>query len=192
MPGTREKSKDKDCNSSITYQISRYRHGDKEAFTEIFQQYFDRLYRFLAVLTNNSSSIEDILQETFIKVALHLDTLKDERRFKEWIFTICRNTAINYKKKENLEIWQSIPYALSGEEAPEDAAIREERGKMVREALARLTEDQKTVVLLSRYEGMNYTEIGNIMGRNENAVKALAHRAMTRLSEFLERNRNDL
>lgn len=191
MSRIRENIEDKE--QKLTHHIHRYRHGDKEAFTEIFDQYFPRLYRFLAIFTNNSPCIEDILQDTFLKVALHLNTLKDDKRFKEWIFTICHNTAINYKKRENMEMWHAMAYNIGEEDSPEQNVIKEEQEKMVREALSCLTEDQKSVIILSRYEGMNYTEIANIMGRKENAVKALAHRAMTRLGEFLERtNRNEL
>ena len=186
------KLKQKKYEQNIAILINRYRHGDKEAFSEIFNSYFDRLYYFLVLLTDHSSNIEDILQETFLKVAIHLNTLKDERRFKEWIFTICRNTAINYQKKHKVGLWQPLHENLEDKISPENDLIKEEREKMVRQALSRLTEEQRTVIILSRYEGLDYKQIGNIMDRSENAIKALAHRAMTRLGELLERNRHEL
>lgn len=187
-----KKLRKKDNEHNLSYQISRYRHGDKEAFNEIFRQYCSRLYRFLVIFTDGSSSVEDILQETFLRVAMHLHTLKDESKFKEWIFAVCRNTAITYRKKEVADAGLGELHPLVDREGPEEQAVRSEREKLVREALSRLTEDQRTVILLSRYEGMNYREIAAIMERNENSIKALAHRAMTRLGEFLERNRDEL
>jgi RNA polymerase sigma factor (sigma-70 family) len=144
-------------------------------------QYADNVYRFVLKHIKNAMSAQDIVQDTFLKVwAKHEEINVD--KVKSYLFTTAYTTLIDWinKEKRNAD-FEKINYEpISGEAAPFDVQ------EILNQALEKLPEIQKTVVLLRDYEGYNYAEIAEITALNESQVKVYIFRARQTLKTYLK------
>ena len=176
--------------------------GDNAAFEDLVKRYQDRLIGFFFHLIRDRNAAEDMAQEVFLRVYRARGRYTARARFSTWLFRIAHNLASNQRR--GLARRREIP--LSGSSPADDSVYREEEflaeksalmptrqidsretQDIVREALDSLNERQKMAVLLHKFEGMSYQDIGEIMDLNVVAVKSLLSRARGNLKEALER-----
>jgi len=175
--------------------------GDQSAFEQLVTRYQDRLVGFFFHLVHDRTAAEDLAQETFLRVYRSRERYEPTARFSTWLFRIAHNLASNQKRGAARR--REIPLA-SGSDAhnlcPEEQILAEKSALMptrqidsremrdiVRSAIEELSERQKTVVVLHKFEEMSYEEIGEVMGLGVVAVKSLLSRARGKLKEALER-----
>lgn len=175
--------------------------GDQSAFEQLVTRYQDRLAGFFFHLVHDRTAAEDLAQETFLRVYRSRERYEPTARFSTWLFRIAHNLASNQKRGAARR--REIPLA-SGSDAhnlrPEEQILAEKSALMptrqidsremrdiVRSAIEELSERQKTVVVLHKFEEMSYEEIGEVMGLGVVAVKSLLSRARGKLKEALER-----
>lgn len=175
--------------------------GDHAAFEDLVSRYQDRLLGFFFHLVGDRTLAEDMAQEVFMRVYRSRERYSAKARFSTWLFRIAHNLASNQKR--GLSRRREVP--LSGTDDAEHEVRAEEEilaeksalmptrqidsrevRDVVRAALDSLNERQKTAVLLHKFEGMSYHDIGEIMGLNIVAVKSLLSRARGKLKEALE------
>lgn len=175
---------------------------DHVAFEQLMHRYQDRLIGFFFHLVRDRTLAEDMAQEVFLRVFRSRERYTARARFSTWLFRIAHNLASNQKR--GLARRKEIPLSASTDD--EDLGRRDqqvlaeksalmptrqvdsrETQSIVREALEALNERQKMAVLLHKFEGMSYQDIGEIMDLNEVAVKSLLSRARGKLKETLER-----
>lgn len=143
--------------------------------------YADGLFRFVVKHLRDEMSAKDIVQETFLKVWAKHEEIAAEK-VKSYLFTTAHHTLINWIKKEK----------RNGDFEQADLSAKIERGlefdakEVLEEALERLPEIQKTVVLLRDYEGYNYADIAEITHLNESQVKVYIFRARQALKNYLK------
>ena len=171
--------------------------GDKASFEKLMRKYYPRILNFIYRYVGIREIAEDLTQEVFIKVYHNARSYVPKAKFSTWLFTVARNVSLNelrsHKRKtvsmdESLETgenevrpqWQD----LAASDPSEDLAAKE-RASMVREAVARLPENQRVAVLLRRYEDFSYQEISQTMKISEKAVKSLLNRAKESLRNKL-------
>ncbi|MEQ8788058.1 MAG: sigma-70 family RNA polymerase sigma factor [Pirellulaceae bacterium] len=176
------------------------RAGDAAAFEELVRKYQNRLVGILEHLVGNRHQAEDLAQEVFLRVYRARDKYEPKAKFSTWLFTIANNVARNAKRNLARRIQarpagdgdgsSDLPLAEIVQAAsgvmPTRQLEREEVGELVRLALASLGERQRMVLLLAKFENMNYDEIAETMGLSRSAVKSLALRARASLKEALE------
>lgn len=144
-------------------------------------EYADNVYRFVLKHLGNEMSAKDVVQETFTKVWVKRDDI-DYSKVKSYLFTAAYNTMLDWIKKEKRsgDIESTPEYGFEQSSNPDLKEI-------LNEALDRLPEAQKTVVLLRDYEGYNYAEIAEITGLSEAQVKVYIFRARKALKTYLKR-----
>ncbi|MDF1710593.1 MAG: sigma-70 family RNA polymerase sigma factor [Akkermansiaceae bacterium] len=129
----------------------------------------------------------DVVQDTFIRL-YQQDVDKVKGGLKAWLFTVCRNRALDVIRKErritNLEEEQ-MARVPSGRRTPSERADLEERFGQVHEALNRLSENQREVILLKFEQGLSYEEISEVTGLSSGNVGFLLHTGLKRLRSFL-------
>lgn len=143
--------------------------------------YADNIFRFALKHVKNEMSARDVVQETFTKVWIKHEEVKFET-VKSYLFTTAYHVIIDFVKKEKRS--GDIEFAP---ERTYDQGIHVDVQEVLNEALDRLPEIQKTVVLLRDYEGYNYDEIAEITGLNESQVKVYIFRARKALKEYIKR-----
>ncbi|MBI4572132.1 MAG: sigma-70 family RNA polymerase sigma factor [candidate division NC10 bacterium] len=164
--------------------------GDRTAFEQLYRRYRDRLYAFLVRYTGDPSSAQDLFQETFLRVFRDRARYEPRAAFATWLFTIARNLFLDSVKRawtpgtfiEPETATLSIPDPTPG---PLETLAQEEAEAVLRRAVASLAEEDRAILLLSRFEGLRYREIAKILGTSEGAVKVRAHRALQALRRAL-------
>jgi RNA polymerase sigma factor (sigma-70 family) len=144
-------------------------------------QYSDNIYRFALKHLRNEMSAKDIVQETFTKVWIKHEEVAYEK-VKSYLFTTAYHSIVDWVKKDgrNGDIERATIQT-------NEFSISFDLQQVLNEALDRLPEIQKTVVLLRDYEGYNYNEIAEVTGLNESQVKVYIFRARQTLKEYIKR-----
>ncbi|ODT98353.1 MAG: RNA polymerase subunit sigma-70 [Planctomycetes bacterium SCN 63-9] len=172
------------------------------AFEALVERYQNRLMGILFHLLGNKEEAEDLTQEVFLRIFKARRGYRPTAKFSTWLFTIANNLAFNQKRSrkraaavplaggEDNSASTAIPAGsgttLYARDITPSAQMRQvELSDVVRNALDVLGEDQKMAVLLNKFEEMSYTEIAEIMGRSESAVKSLLARARNQLRDRL-------
>ncbi|MDG1330829.1 MAG: RNA polymerase sigma factor [Crocinitomicaceae bacterium] len=144
-------------------------------------EYSDNIFRFALKQLRNEMSAKDIVQETFTKVWAKHEEVQYEK-VKSYLFTTAYHAIVDWVKKEK----RSGDIETAGQEATHvDAEV--DLQEVLHEALNRLPEVQKTVVLLRDYEGYNYSEIAEITELSESQVKVYIFRARKALKAYVKR-----
>lgn len=178
-----------------TQLIREIKDGDVQRFAELVLRYERKIRVFIEHIIRHSPHAllaEDLTQETFIKAYLHLATFREgEASFSTWLYTIARNTAISELRKKNVadvsldeELGDHFtPVAVDA--LPEKQALQRETISLVRQAIHRLPEKQRTALVLREYEGLDYQEIAQVLMTTVSSVKSLLFRARGTVKEQL-------
>lgn len=149
-------------------------------FNTCVDQYADNVYRFIVKNIRDTDKARDIVQDTFEKLWLKVTEL-DAVRVKSYLFTTAYNTMIDVLRREkfqgDFEEIDEVRYTAQNNFTDIKSVLNE--------ALGRLPEIQRSVILLRDYEGYNYEEIGEITGLNESQVKVYIYRARVFLKEYI-------
>jgi len=189
-----------DPDVQLMLRVATDDHG---AFEELVDRYQHRLIGFFYHLLGDRTVSEDLAQDAFLRIYRARERYKASARFSTWLFRIAHNLASNQIRgmaKHRREISLAVRQSESQEVRLEERVLAERSALMptrqlvsrevqmqVREALDCLGERQKMAVLLHKFEGMSYEDIGNVMGMNVVAVKSLLARARGKLKIALER-----
>ncbi len=177
--------------------ILLYKNGQKEVFKTLIDRYTKVLYNFTARLVNRNDA-PDIVSEIFIKVWKNINGFDPAKaRFKTWLFTIARNTAIDFSRKKHSLLFSDIGKGgeedvnsladnIPDEQILPDAALQKlQDSEFLNKLLDRLPENYKTVLVLHYQEEMSFDEIGKILNKPLNTVKSQHYRALQKLREII-------
>lgn len=161
----------------------------KERFREIYENYKGAIYGYLFYMTHDAYTAQDLSQETFLKIYLGLKKMKEDSSLKAWCMTIARNTFLSYarKKKPFLLGDEMINNSITDvEDSPEDRILQSEEKKVIQRLLLKLSENERTVLILRDYECLSYADIAGIMDLTETVVKVRIYRARNKLRKLYE------
>lgn len=160
--------------------------GDKDAFGRIYKIYFNRIYRYCRFNLGSDEEAQDVAQETFLKAWRSLSgfSIYDGGSIQAFLFRIARNTIIDLSRKK-----KEFPLDLALEVESDDdfEAEVDKKGdiKMIQEALSKLNEEDKQIVVLKYFEEMSGAEIAKVMNVNEGALRVRLHRILKKLKEII-------
>jgi RNA polymerase sigma-70 factor, ECF subfamily len=165
--------------------IGRVLEGNTEAFALLVRRHQARVRRLGMSFFRDEEAVDDFAQDVFVKAYTALASFKGRSLFSTWLLRIAYNTAINEKKRAR-ELFSLDPEIVVAD-APgtDEAHLREETAKAVREAVAELQPRQALCVELYFYYDLKYTEIGEITGYPVNTIKSHVFRAKRILRERL-------
>jgi RNA polymerase sigma factor (sigma-70 family) len=154
-------------------------------YNECVKTYADNVYRFILKNLRHEEDARDVVQTAFEKMWRNKDSV-DAEKCKSYLFTVAYHQMIDHIRK--------VKRISLREEFNEDMKVQDKPvnnlKKILDEALNRLSETQKSLVLLKDYEGYSYEEIGEIMNLNPSQVKVYLHRARVQLKEYLVKMEN--
>ena len=168
-----------------SYEISllrAFREGKREAFTELYLRYRQRVYAYCLRMLGNAQEAEDLFQEVFIRVWQRAYQFTEEKSISGWIFTIAHNLCLNRirDRKEHDSIDNYISLSSSNPEMGEDWAAR------IQAALEQVPPENREPFVLFEYQGLSYQEISEVMKLTIAAVKSRIYRAREELRKILE------
>ncbi len=174
-------------NGASSYR--RFLEGDEAAMAELVRDYKDGLSLYLCSITGNICEAEELMEETFVKLMIRKPKFKEKYSFKTWLYTIGRNTALDYVRRKK---WISnIPidecYMLSDEQDLEAEYIKKEQRAEVRCAMRKLKPDYQQVLWLVYFEEFTNEETASIMHKSRRQIENLLYRAKLKLKNELEK-----
>ena len=174
-------------NGASSY--SRYLAGDDSALGDIVREYKDGLTIYLNSFTNNIHDAEELMEETFFKLAYKKPKYTGKSSFKTWLFSIGRNLAIDYlrrmKKKGDTSL-DECSELNSGLDIEENY-IKEEQKLMIHRALKKLRSQYSQAICLTYIEGFSNSEAACIMHKSSRQMTNLLYQAKKALREELEK-----
>jgi RNA polymerase sigma-70 factor (ECF subfamily) len=175
------------------------RAGNMAAFDVLLAKYRRPIVHFMFRMVHNQAVAEELAQEVFLRVYRSRETYRAEARFSTWLYRIATNLGVNHARDNRHERSASTVYL--DEPDPEtgttlDVAdttpnieanmLRRERMNAIRQHVMALPERQRTAVLMHKYEGLDYKQIGEVLKLSESATKSLLFRAYQTLREKLK------
>jgi RNA polymerase sigma-70 factor (ECF subfamily) len=177
----------------------RVAEGDEAGFTYLAQKYHRPMIHFLFRMVNNQAIAEELAQEVFLRVYRARESYRAEARFTTWLYRIATNLAVNYARDtKNERTAQTVyldqpdpetgtsPDLADDEPSAEERLLRDERMAAIRLHVMALPERQRMAVLMHKYQGMDYRQIGEVLKLSESATKSLLFRAYQTLREKLK------
>ena len=166
--------------------IARARESDRAAWDEIFERHYRRVFVFVYCRVGDAAAAEDLAAEVF------LEAWKGIRRFDyrgvpliSWLYRIAHNLLVDFLKRRKRVQTQPFDEGFHGVSLAPDEAERVALWQSVAAAFRRLTREQQQVLVSRFMEGLSIAETAALMGKNENAVKALEFRALKSVRRIL-------
>ena len=157
----------------------------EKEYNECVTNYADNVYRFILKSLRHEEDARDVVQTAYEKLWRSRNEVATGKS-KSYLFTVAYHQMIDQLRKSKRTVLRA---ELREEAKIEDKGVHNMK-KVLEEALARLTERQRCLVLLKDYEGYSYDEIGQITGLNESQVKVYLHRARLQLKNYLVKPEN--
>ncbi|MBO5571602.1 MAG: RNA polymerase sigma factor [Ruminococcus sp.] len=163
--------------------------GDEDGLAEIIRDYSDGLILYINSIVGNIHTAEDIAEDTFVLLGTKKPKNKEKASFRTWLYTIGRNKAIDYlrrnSKRSEVSI-DSVTETISDEECIESSYLREERKIAVHQAMSKLKAEYRQVLWLIYFEGFTNREAAAVMGKSVHNIETLVCRARKSLKSQLE------
>lgn len=164
-------------------------------FAAAYEESRDAVWGYLVYMTRDTALAEDLSQEVFLRMFLHLDKFREEASVRTWALRIARNVFLSYAKKKRPVLleeqeWEKMA-ETAGESAggpdenrPEEEVLKKERAERVRRCLMCLGEQERTVLLLRDFEELSYEEVGKIMDLSPEVIKSRIYRARQKFRQI--------
>lgn len=159
------------------------------AFRELVALYKERLYWQIRNIVKNHDDTDDVLQNTFIKIFRNIDQFKGESQLFSWMYRIATNEALNFlnQKSRKLKITSEELQDQIVSNLESDIYFEGDEIQLkLQKAIAILPEKQQQVFNMKYFQELKYTEISDILGTSEGALKASYHIAVKKIEEFLK------
>ena len=167
--------------------VRRAQQRDEEAFAILYEEHFDKIYRYVTLKIGDKAEAEDLTQQVFLKALQSISSFRWKGiPFSAWLFRIAHNQVVDYFRKKKKYATAPLYESLAGSDIdPQLAAERNLDIEQLLLATKRLTEAQREVISL-RFSGeLSIAQVAKIMGKSEGAVKALQHSAIVALRKVL-------
>lgn len=167
-------------------QIAEAAKSDPQAFGELYERYYARVYRYTYHRLGNVAEAEDVTGAVFIKALEALPSYQTRRgSFAPWLFRITRNAVIDqYRRRRRQVTLQDVDHE-PGEDDPMRDVLGKERREELHALVASLTAEQRDVVLMRYAADLTIAEIAEVVEKNEAAVRMLLHRGLRKMKAAL-------
>jgi RNA polymerase sigma-70 factor (ECF subfamily) len=187
---------DESSDAAIMLRVAA---GDEAGFNYLVGKYHRAMIHFLFRMVRNQAVAEELAQEVFLRVYRSRESYRAEAKFTTWLYRIATNLAVNQARDTRHErtastVYLDTPDAETGttpdvaddEPTVEERLLREERMQAIRTHVMALPERQRMAVLMHKYQGMDYRQIGEVLKLSESATKSLLFRAYQTLRDKLK------
>jgi len=187
---------DPDSDAAVMLRVAA---GDEEGFSYLAGKYHRPILHFLFRMVHNEAIAEELAQEVFLRVYRSRESYRAEAKFTTWLYRIATNLAVNHARDTRHERTATTvlldavdpetgtrPDVADDEPSVEHRLLRDERMKAIRTQVMALPERQRVAVVMHKYQGMDYRQIGEVLKLSESATKSLLFRAYQTLRATLK------
>jgi RNA polymerase sigma-70 factor (ECF subfamily) len=194
--GNRNGGLDPASDAAIMLRVAA---GDESGFNYLVEKYHRAMIHFLSRMVREQAIAEELAQEVFLRVYRSRESYRAEAKFTTWLYRIATNLAVNYARDTRHERAAQTLYLDAADEETgttpdvaddeptvEERLMREERMAAIRMHVMALPERQRMAVLMHKYQGLDYRQIGEVLKLSESATKSLLFRAYQTLRDKLK------
>jgi RNA polymerase sigma-70 factor, ECF subfamily len=166
--------------------------GDRAAFAQLVELNQERLFASMIQVTGSPDEAEEVVQDAFIRAFVKLDTFQRNSQFFTWLYRIAFNSALTRRRRRKSRVSLDQARETVGLEIADDAdgvdepMLRSERVDLVRKALAQLTEEHRSILVLREMEEQSYENIAEILEISIGTVRSRLSRARRQLKVTFE------
>lgn len=168
--------------------VRRAQQRDTEAFSLLYEAYFDKIYRYTVLRVRNETEAEDITQQVFMKMLQSITSYKMKGvPFSSWIYRIAHNQVVDFLRQQNKKSTiniEGIPL-LDMIDDPQQEMERKIDIEQLKQAIQKLTQAQQEVLSLRFTGELSIAQCAEVMGKSQGAIKALQHSAVLALRKSL-------
>ena len=169
--------------------VRRSQQQDKEAFAELYEAYFDKIFRYIVFKIGDRTEAEDMTQQVFLKALKSISTYKHtEVPFSAWLYRIAHNQMVDHFRKSSRQQSTELTEAITPDDPDENPQLQTELKVDIEymvKATRQLTKAQQEVIALRFSSDLPVAEVARLMGKSEGAVKALQHSAVVALRKIM-------
>lgn len=179
--------------------VASYLRGNSNALNFLIERYLRRIYNFVAKYIGNAKEAEDLTQEIFLKAWKSLKKFDSQKSFKTWLFSIARNVCIDYLRRKKIVTFSTlendddsesfsdkiVDKSISVVEKITQQELKKEMGKY----LLRLSEANRTVLILHYNQQLAFREIAELLGESLDTIKSRHRRALQYLRRLIEQGK---
>jgi RNA polymerase sigma-70 factor, ECF subfamily len=187
---------DESSDAAIMLRVAA---GDESGFNYLVEKHYRAMIHFLFRMVHNQAVAEELAQEVFLRVYRSRESYRAEAKFTTWLYRIATNLAVNHardtrheRSAQTVYLDQpdeetgSTPDVADDEPNIEQNLLRDERMAAIKQHVMALPERQRMAVLMHKYQGMDYRQIGDVLKLSESATKSLLFRAYQTLRDKLK------
>lgn len=167
--------------------MKRFAQGDSEALSILYSRYKKSLYSYFIHMTHDKSKSEDLLQNTFLRIAKYGRSYRHRGSFKAWLFAIARNEWVEqhrHRKKEESYPADFTTRVIASDD-PHSELVSSDRKQRLMDALAQIDEDKREAIVLVKLRELKYREVAELLSEKESNIKIKVFRGMNQLRQIL-------
>lgn len=174
--------------------MAEVRGGDLRKLAVLFERHHRPLYNYFLHMNGKPDLSEDLVQDVFFRILRYRHTYDEKRAFTGWMYQIARNTSIDHANKQRGELQlvterteeddRQVAEPVSQMPGADETIRKRQEVRLLRQALERLPEDKREILVLSRFQNLAYDQIAGILGCEVGAVKVRVYRATRALGQI--------
>ncbi len=169
-------------------QLLADKNRQREAFGRVVRQYSEPLYWKIRRIVITHDDANDVLQNAFLKAWNNLGDFQNKSKISTWLYRIAINEALDFVRRQKNKISADADLSVANSLMADDYFDGDEAQALLQEAISRLPDVQRTVFTLRYFDDMKYSEISQILGTSEGALKASYHIAVQKISDFFNKH----
>jgi RNA polymerase sigma-70 factor (ECF subfamily) len=159
------------------------KNGDLQQASVLFDRYNKQLFNFLARMTVDREAAEDLTQNVFLRMLKYRNSYREGARFQSWIYQMARNVFMDHyqesKNKSGFVKMETLP-----DKVDDTGNDIEHQERVLQQSLLRLPEEQRELLVMTRFQHMKYEEVAEVMDTTVANIKVKVHRAINKLREY--------
>ena len=169
----------------------KVKNGDIDKMGLLYERYHRQLFRFIFNMTRQKELSEDMVQNIFLRMLKYPDGFMGFGEFKMWMYHIARNAVFDHfrkvKRTPSHSELTNYEDRIEGEQFTDARLEKEQELKTLETAMGKLSDENRELLILCRFQELKYNEIAKILNTTEGAIKVRVHRALNQLkSNFLK------
>jgi len=159
------------------------KNGELQQASVLFDRYNKRIFNFLRQLTNDSMLAEDLAQNVFLRLIKYRNSYREGNRFQSWIYQMARNVFADHYQSNKNKAGSHIDVEKMSDHISDTEDNLDEREQLLHRSLAKLSDEQRELLVLTRFQHLKYDEVAAIMDTTVANIKVKVHRAIGKLRE---------
>lgn len=174
-------------NEEVDKLVKQALNKNEAAFAQIYDLYFQKIYRFIYFRVNHTETTEDLVSETFIRAWDRLEGIQKVSSFNGWLYQIARNLVIDYYRTKKSDVaLHELENILEYEDNVLELTNFSFQQKAFWEALEQLSSDQQLIIKLKFIDELENPEIAVLLEKPEGTIRVIQHRAIQELKKILD------